>query len=423
MIATNVNSALSQGQSSGNLKLSGYNLESLDVLWDKKNKQPSKINYSFDSNGQGWWETADFVKVDLSDNSLSQLDERISEWENVKTVDLRKNSFTGFPKILCQLPALTKLNISRNKIDQITVDSLNTFDLDASYNSVFFFSISLPNIQKLDLCHNQLKQVPECIQDCRYLSSLNLSYNSISDADYSLDGLKSLCDLDLSHNSLATIFNNNTNLPNLARLALNHNALSLIPPGKFMKLTDLSLSYNQISGGMEESILNSSLDLQVLDIGENKLEILPESILLLHSLKRLDISNNSIRNFPPELGLLSNIQTFSHFGNPAKVPNGFGTEKLLKWLLNKLPLEQQMTECKIKVHDMMHVDLSNSSIVDITSDLVQNMPRSLKLSNNLISCFDIIFDFGTNLSILELAKNRIKEFPTKSLPSLTVFDL
>lgn len=423
MIATNFNNALSQGQRSGILKLSGYNLENLDVLWDKKNKQSPKIDYSFDSTELGWWETADFVKVDFSDNLLSHLDERLSEWENVRTIDLRKNSFSDFPKILAQLPSLAKLNISRNKIDQIDVESLNTFDLDASYNSIFYFSISIPNLQKLDLCHNMLKEVPQCILDCRNLSMLNLSFNSISNANDSLDRLTALCDLDLSHNTLTSVFNSKTNLPNLARLALNHNSLSKIPLGKFRKLTDLTLSYNQIDGGFEENILSGASDLQVLDFSENKLKIVPNSILLLKSLKRLDISYNSIRNLPPELGLLSDLQAINHFGNPAKVPNGFGAEKLLKWLRNKLPLEQQMTEFNIKVYDRINVDLSNSSITVITNDMVQHFPRTLKLSDNLISSLDIIFDFGTNLSVLELAKNKLKEFPIKSLPNLSVFDI
>jgi Leucine-rich repeat (LRR) protein len=420
MIATAVDEALHNGQRSGILKLSGCSLDNLDMLWDTSNKKSQNINYSFDSNELRWWETAAYVKVDLSDNVLSKLDERLSEWEHVKTIDIRKNNFTDFPKILTLLPALTKLNISQNKLDRINSDLIHVLDLDASFNRIICVSASIPNLRRLDLNHNQLTQVPGCIQECRYLAVLNLSHNLISDATDSLDGLKSLSDLDISHNNLRQVFNKHTNLPNLARLVLNHNSLAHIPDGKFIRLTDLTASYNRISEGSGEDILKGSMDLQVLDLRDNNLSRLPESIFHLKLLKRLDFSNNSIRVLPPELGLLSNLQTINHFGNPAKVPNGFGTEKLLKWLRNKLPLEKQMTECKVHIQDTINVDLSNSKINMITSEMVRSMPRSLKLSNNLISSLDLIFDFGNNLSILELSRNRIKEFPVKSLPVLQV---
>jgi Leucine-rich repeat (LRR) protein len=420
MIATALDQALDHGQRSGVLKLSGCSLDNLDVLWNKKNKKSQNINYSFDSNELRWWETAAYVKVDLSDNLLSQLDDRLSEWEHVKTIDLRKNSFTDFPKIFTLLPALTKLNISKNKLDRINSDLIHVLDLDASFNRIVCVSASIPNLRKLDLSHNQLTHVPGCIQECRCLTVLNLSHNVISDATNSLDDLKSLCDLDISHNNLRQVFNKHTILPNLARLVLNHNALAHIPEGKFIMLTDLTASYNNISDGSNEDILKGSVDLQVLDLSDNNLSRLPESIFHMKLLKRLDFSNNSIPFLPPELGLLSNLQTINHFGNPAKVPNGFRTEKILKWLRNKLPVEKQMAECKIHIQDTINVDLSNSKINIITSEMVRNMPRSLKLSNNLISSLDIVFDFANNLSILELSRNRIKEFPIKSLPVLQV---
>ena len=423
MIASTVDDALAQGERSGILKLSGYSLNKLDVLWIGKNSY--KIDYSFDSNKLRWWECATYIKVDLSDNLLSQLDDRISEWEYVKTIDLRKNAFTEFPSIISQLPALTKLNISKNQLERIVCDLINIVDLDASLNRVIFFSASIPNIHKLDLSHNKLTQVPVCLEECRYLASLNLAYNLISECENSLDGLKSLCDLDMSHNNLRKVFNKHTILPNLVRLALNHNFLDQIPHGNFLKLTDLTLSYNQIShkDKITESdgdILKSALDLQVLDLCENKLFMLPEGIFSLKSLKRLDFSNNSVRNLPPELGLLANLQTITYFGNPVKVPNGFGTEKLLKWLRNKLPLQDDEKDFKIHVQDVINVDLENSKINMITREMVQNMPKSLRLSGNLISYLDIIFGFGNNLSILELGRNRIKEFPIKSLPVLRV---
>lgn len=141
---------------------------------------------------------------------------------------------------------------------------------------------------------------------------------------------------------------------------------------------------------------------------------------MLNSLKRLDISNNSIGNLPPELGMLSSLQNINSFGNPLKVPN-FGTEKLLKWLRNKIPIQDQKEESKIYIRDVLNVNLSNSGIKSITLEMLQSNPKSFKVSGNLISALDMIFDFGTNLVTLELSKNCIKEFPQKSLPVLTVY--
>jgi Leucine-rich repeat (LRR) protein len=98
---------------------------------------------------------------------LSELDSRMSEWENLRTIDLHCNEFLEFPGIISHIPGLVKVNISKNKISTVDLKiSLKISELDLSFNNLFYFAANIHNIQKLDLCHNQLTIVPECLQEC-----------------------------------------------------------------------------------------------------------------------------------------------------------------------------------------------------------------------------------------------------------------
>jgi leucine-rich repeat protein SHOC2 len=101
-----------------------------------------------------------------------------------------------------------------------------------------------------------------------------------------------LQEFDVSNNQLKELPHGLCDMKNgLSRLAADHNELKTVPEyiTCLGNLQILSLQSNQINSLPALAGLDS---LQQLDLSNNKLEVLPESLVLLPSLKRLDLRFN-----------------------------------------------------------------------------------------------------------------------------------
>ena len=204
----------------------------------------------------------------------------------------------------------------------------------------------------------------------------------------------------------------------LARLDLSHNRLLEIPNGIYPTLKDLNLSFNCIQNQDRPNLLSSCLSLQVLDLGDNKLSMIPKEILELKTLKRLDIKNNDIASLPPELGLLECIQSILYTGNKIKMSSSLGTKKLLSLLREKLVLNNEETIEKPNQHSMN--DLNGKQLTEIP--VPDHPPVQLIANQNALSRipFWLQTDLGAFIKTLELRKNKITEFPSIGMPLLQV---
>ncbi|XP_017980552.1 PREDICTED: plant intracellular Ras-group-related LRR protein 6 [Theobroma cacao] len=86
----------------------------------------------------------------------------------------------------------------------------------------------------------------------------------------------------------------------------------------------------------------SLCQLQILDLGQNSLQSIPEGLNSLTSLTELDLSDNNISALPPELGLLEpSLQVLRLDGNPLRSIRRAildkGTKAVLKYLKDKIP--------------------------------------------------------------------------------------
>ena len=82
--------------------------------------------------------------------------------------------------------------------------------------------------------------------------------------------------------------------------------------------------------------------LQILDLSQNSLQLIPEGFKNLTSLTELNLSDNSIATLPPELGLLEpSLQALRLDGNPLRSIRRTildrGTKAVLKYLKDKIP--------------------------------------------------------------------------------------
>ena len=86
-------------------------------------------------------------------------------------------------------------------------------------------------------------------------------------------------------------------------MCLQHNELESLPQLKHCQhLKELHVGFNRISQVTGEDIDSMANQLKVLDLRDNKIEVLPDEIVNLQSLERLDVSNNNLSILPFVLG-------------------------------------------------------------------------------------------------------------------------
>ena len=138
---------------------------------------------------------------------------------------------THIPEYIKHLPNLTSLNVSSNKIKEVTnvFESLGALkELTLDWNHIekvdkgILSSFPSTSLTSLSLCGNQLTEIPEDICALVGLESLNLSFNFIEKVPESL--FKSLLKL----KTLNLSFNDVMELPGTFCLCTSLTSLSLL---------------------------------------------------------------------------------------------------------------------------------------------------------------------------------------------------
>ncbi|KAM4734739.1 leucine-rich repeat serine/threonine-protein kinase 2 isoform 2-T3 [Anableps anableps] len=308
------------------LDLSGNELESLSCFLDDDFVQ------------QQLWHVH---RLDLSANSLLEFPSAICQsLKSLTRLDLQGNHLQSLPDDLLALPLLSMLNVSRNCIGPVlsfdpavtcpslrqlnlsfnkittfpyelgrTMENLEELFIDGNTLTELCSDLYLPEIKLLDVSKNNVGSIsPDFLTSCPKLETFNASMNKIC----SLSQLPAkVTTLKLTNNKFTHIPEAILNLPNLRSVDMRTNNIDVLPgPGCWASrnIRELMFSQNCITGLDLSGPIYRWARLEKLHLSDNKLKEIPPQIGMLEGLTSLDVSRNAkLRSFPDEMGKLGRL--------------------------------------------------------------------------------------------------------------------
>lgn len=223
---------------------------------------------------------------------------------SLEKVDLENNKLSCLPLQLTEVgESLASLNLGRNCLEVLPEEISQ-----------------LCHLERLLVPWNGLSSIPEALCSLKYVQELNLSHNQLSSIPSAIGGMEALVKLDLSFNKITAV---PTEVGTLAYLAV------------------LNLRENCIESLAEELFLDENFAVEEVNLQQNRLQTLPESLWAIDTITSLSLSSNKLQELPPALGQLVNLQTLLVADNClTAIPEEIGelqllTELSLAW--NKLP--------------------------------------------------------------------------------------
>ena len=310
---------LKQTRKSGSLNLSGRGLAVIpSKVWTLNEDEEKPKGIFMDKvEEDNWWERVDLTKLILASNQISKVSSKIKKLDSLQILDLHDNNISVLPDDIGALENLTKLNLSHNKISFLPLGFYNLKNLrvlNLNHNELNEINEdigSLDMLDILDLAHNKLMEFPSSIGSLTRVTNFNASHNNLESLPGEISLMRSVNCLELSHNSLKEVTDTLQELHNLERLYLQHNKLKAMPLLKNCQhLKEVYLGFNQIEE-LTDVDLENMPNVKMIDLRENKIPLLPDEIINLQGLERLDVSNNDLATLPFSLGeQKSNVTIF-----------------------------------------------------------------------------------------------------------------
>ncbi len=191
-------------------------------------------------------------------------------------------------------------------LDSGYITHLNIFNLEIS---VLPSNLdSLKRLTSLDLEKNKFEIFPDGLEKLVSLESLNISENKLQGLPHSVGKLTKLKSLQLYDNEISILPNNLSLLKNLEYLDLRGNKLndtSLDVIYQLTKLKYLSLESNNLRSLSGK--IDNLMELEVLLVGHNPIEILPD-ISNLKNLRELSLYGTNLKYVPESILFLPGLQ-------------------------------------------------------------------------------------------------------------------
>lgn len=174
----------------------------------------------------------------------------------------------------------------------------------------------LKNLRTVDLSDNKIPQLPSWFVEFNNMKNLTINNSKLASLPEEFGQLKKLEVIHLCGNALSSIPASFSNLSNLKSLNLSSNRLTVFPPELLVlqMLDSIDLSQNAITELPHDM---SGLQATELNLNQNQVSLLPNSIALCQRLKVLRVEENclDISAFTPEIMKNSKISLFAVEGN------------------------------------------------------------------------------------------------------------
>ncbi|KAE8225244.1 hypothetical protein CF319_g1992 [Tilletia indica] len=245
--------------------------------------------------------SAELLSFKVQNNRLTELPSYFARIETLRYLNISNNRFETFPMVLCDMPFLVDLDISFNAISSLPQDIGK-----------------MVKLQRLALVGNALEALPDTISELVSLESIDVRRNLLQDVSV-LFRLPNLQSLQISHNNLKNVdaeFGSR-----LKSLDFGQNQLTkvriIVPAAS--ELTVLNLTSADIDK-FDESLFSQLPNLTdlVLD-GNRQFSDLTESVGELRSLTRLSCNNTRLGKLPDAIGKLSKLKVLEVHNNNIKI--------------------------------------------------------------------------------------------------------
>ncbi|KAG6406067.1 hypothetical protein SASPL_133664 [Salvia splendens] len=319
--------------------------------------------------------------LSLAGNRLEgPLPASLSKCVTLNHLNLSSNRFSGgFPLGIWSLARLRTLDLSRNVLSgeipagMASVHNLKELDLHGNqFSGSLPSEIGLcPHLSKIDFSYNFLTgAVPESLQKLNELTYLSVSNNFITgDFPQWIGGMSSLEHVDFSGNALTgSIPSSIGELKSMKFLNLGYNKLIggiLSSLGECWSLSVLRLGGNSFNGTIPSGLFD--MKLEELDVSRNEVTgfVPPPSSKLYESLEILDLSgNNLVGDIPPEMGLLSKLRSLSHNSLTGRIPESVSLLSKLKILkLEENELSGEIPPQLGRLENLLIANISHNRLV------------------------------------------------------------
>ncbi|KAK4472386.1 hypothetical protein MN116_003644 [Schistosoma mekongi] len=327
-------------------------------------------------------------------NEIPCLPEEIGSLKSLTTLRVINNKLSAIPRSFSNLTSLLLLQLDGNSLDHIPFPIFScVFLLELSLSQNIIEGCvptkicSLIYLRTLNLAHNRITKFPIELGQLTSLEYFNISGNPLESSTVSFGkiigiqefsasrcGLStapsdlSLCPnlviLDLSENRIRRLHNENLSFPQLTSLCLANNNISTLPISicELKNLTVLELKFNELRS-LPEDLGRLSYTLRQLDLGHNRLEVIPASLFpKMCRLSYLCLDSNPIFEVPDEISNLKELTHLSISGcsRLVSLPEGLGfcmNLLMLKASKNKL---SSLPKTIAKLERLKYLDLSDN---------------------------------------------------------------
>lgn len=241
------------------------------------------------------------ARVDLSRNKLADIRPLEFRIQGVVDLNVSFNCFVSVPGALSCLTSLTRLCMNSNKLTDGMPAMLAPLPL-----------------QRLEVANNKISRFASSLTHLTELTALDLSANEIREVPSQIQCLVNLQLVDISSNHISAIHRDISKCSRLQVLLVRNRMCSFFVCYLSHSLYCVRLLCKQASNNQLETYTCSLCalhHLEVLDLSHNRIVALQGRLYEWTSLRRLNISNNSLSVIPSALGWLE-LEELEVHGNP-----------------------------------------------------------------------------------------------------------